>query len=265
MMKTTVISSVIVWVAAWAVPALANSIVYLGTDPSVHYSSFAQATALAGNVARLAGGNINPKIAYVEADPGFGGNVNGVLTAAGLTQLTQFTPAGLAAANLNLFDVVYIGASTIASAFIPAAANVQSFVNGGGGLIAEAEVHDPASWTWLPYANLIGHSGTSNVSHEAVNIAAPLHPAMAGLTSTGLSNWDFSVHSTFTTPGLAGFTTLSSDFLNGRAHIIVLQVPEANAFALGVLAFGFTALGSARTRRLPFKNQHAVTLSSASF
>jgi hypothetical protein len=250
MMKNTLIISLVLWIAVWVAPGLANPIVYLGTDPSVHYSSFAEATTLAGNVARLAGGNTNPKVAYVETDPGFGGSVNGVLTAAGLTQLTQFTPAGLAAANLNLFDVVYIGASTAASNFVPAAANVQNFVNSGGGLVAEAEVHDPASWTWLPYANLIGHSGTSNVSHEAVTIAAPLHPAMVGLTSTGLSGWNFSVHSTFSTPGLAGFTTLSTDSLNGRAQIIVRDIPEPNTVTLAALSFvGLPATGWRWRRR----------------
>jgi hypothetical protein len=233
MMKKIVIISVVICLAALAPQGLANSIVYLGTDPSVHYLSFAEATTLAGNVARYAGGNTNPKIAYVESDVGFGGNVNGVLTAAGLTQLTQFTPAGLATANLNLFDVVYIGATTTASNLVSAAVNVQNFVNGGGGLVAEAEVHDAASWTWLPYANLIGHSATSNVSHEAVTITAPLHPTMAGLTNAGLSSWNFSVHSTFTTPGLAGFTTLSTDNLNGRAHIIVLDAPEPTTLTLG--------------------------------
>jgi hypothetical protein len=252
MMKNVVIIALVVWIAVLAAPGLANSIVYLGTDPSVHYTSFAQATTLAGNVARLAGGINNPKIAYVETDPGFGGSVNGVLTAAGLTQLTQFTPAGLAAANLNLFDVVYIGGSTAASTLVPAAANVQNFVNSGGGLVAEAEVHDPASWTWLPYANLIGHSGTSNVGHEAVTVAAPLHPAMAGLTSSGLSSWNFSVHSTFSTPGLAGFTTLTTDFLNGRAHIIVREIPEPNAITLVALSFvGFAATGRPRKRSRP--------------
>jgi hypothetical protein len=250
MMKNTVTIVLTLWIAILAVPSLANSIVYLGTDPSVHYPSFAEAITLAGNVARLAGGIANPKIAYVETDPGFGGSVNGVLTAAGLTQLTQFTPAGLAAANLNVFDVVYIGASTTASALVPAAANVQNFVNSGGGLVAEAEVHDPASWTWLPYANLMGHSGTSNVGHEAVTIAAPLHAAMAGLTSSGLSSWDFSVHSTFTTPGLAGFTTLSTDSLNGRAQIIVRDVPEPNTVTLAALSLvGFPA--TRRPRRKP--------------
>src|SRR4029078_1036484 len=121
MMKNTVIIVLVLWITILTAPGLANSIVYLGTDPSGHYPSFTQATTLAGNVARLAGGNNNPKVAYVETDPGFGGSVNGVLTAAGLTQLTQFTPAGLAAANLNLFDVVYIGASTAASTLVPAA------------------------------------------------------------------------------------------------------------------------------------------------
>src|SRR4029078_12225925 len=181
---------------------------------------------------------------------GFGGSVNGVLTAAGLTQLTQFTPVGFAAANLNLFDVVYIGASTTASTLTPAASNVQNFVNSGGGLVAEAEVHDAASWNWLPYATLSGHSGTSNVSHEAVTIAAPLHAAMAGLTSSGLSSWNFSVHSTFSTPGLAGFTTLSTDFLNGRAQIIVRDIPEPNTVTLAAWSFvGFAAAGQRRRRR----------------
>jgi hypothetical protein len=249
MMKNAVIIILVLWIAALAVSGLANSIVYLGTDPSVHYPSFPQATTLAGNVARLAGGITNPKIAYVETDPGFGGSVNGVLTAAGLTQLTQFTPAGLAAANLSLFDVVYVGASTAASNFVPAAANVQNFVNSGGGLVAEAEVHDPDSWTWLPYANLIGHSGTSNVSHEAVTIAAALHPAMAGLTSSGLSSWNFSVHSTFSTPGLAGFIALSTDSLNGRAQIIVRETPEPNTVTLAALSLASFAAAGWRHRR----------------
>jgi hypothetical protein len=113
--------AVLLWASAIAASAQANSIIYLGTDPSVHYPSFPQAVTLAGNAARYAGGNTNPKIAYVDDDPSFGGSVSGVLTSASLTQLTQFTPAGLAAANLSLFDVVYLGATASASSLAPAA------------------------------------------------------------------------------------------------------------------------------------------------
>jgi hypothetical protein len=243
--------AVLLWAMEIAASAQGNSIVYLGTDPSVHYPSFPQAVTLAGNAARYAGGNTNPKIAYVDDDPSFGGSVNGVLTSASLTQLTQFTPAGLAAANLSLFDVVYIGATASASSLAPAAANVQSFVSSGGGLVAEAEVHDAASWTWLPYANLIGHSGVANVGHEAVSIVAPLHPVMAGLTNSGMSNWNFSVHSTFSTPGLAGFTTLSVSSLNNRAQIIALDVPEPASVLLGSLSvIGLLAAAWRRRRKV---------------
>ncbi len=231
------------WASSLAVPVLAGGIVYMGTDPSNHYSSHPMALTLASNAVKTVGGGSNPNIAYVDT---FFGGTGTMLATDGFTNLTSLTPATLATANLSAYQVLYIGYANSASSMVPAAANVLNFVNNGGGLIAENELFDAASWTWLPFGNLIGSSGPTNVAGDNVNIVAPLNPVMAGLTNAGLSNWSFSVHSDFSTPAAAGFTTLAVDANSGIPYIIE-RVPEPSSLVLAGL--GLLSLFLARRWR----------------
>lgn len=202
-------------------------LVYTGMDPSapVHQVPFPEATAFARNAVEWVGRGINPAIGHAAGQ--FPGVVSILLTEAGFTNLTELTPTELANDDLSAFDVLYIGLTTDGILFAPAAANVQAFVDAGGGLVAEAEVDGPESWEWLPFADSIGHSGDINIRHEIVEIVAPGHPVMHGLTSAGLSNWHFSTHSTFSTPETAGFTTLVRDSESGgTAQTIAIELPE---------------------------------------
>jgi len=228
---------------AWAV----GRIVYIGADPtsSSHHPGQTEAALLAGNAATWAGGSSNPAVGYVESEAGFGGSVATILTAAGLSNLTQIND--LTNDNLSGYDVVYVGPSTNLAQgnIVNAAANVLAYVNGGGGLVVEPEVFDANSWSWVPYANLIGHSGAANVCNpETVNIVAGGHPVMAGLTNAGLSNWGCSVHTTFATPAAAGFQTLTETSpAPGIPHIIALPEPAS----LSLLVLG--GLSMLRRRR----------------
>jgi len=231
-------------VAGVAASASAGRIVYIGADPtsSAHHPGQGEAVVLAGNAARWAGGSNDPAVGYVEADGCFGGSVFDILDDAGLTNLTQIFD--LAAENLSAYDVVYSGpvCDTSLGNRENAAANVQAYVNAGGGLVVEPEIFDALSWAWVPYAGLIGHSGATNWEGNEVNIVTPGHPVMAGLTNAGLSNWSGSVHSTFSTPGAAGFTTLTNWMsVTGGPIPHIIALPEPASLSLLVLG-GLTML-----------------------
>jgi hypothetical protein len=211
-------------------------VVYLGLDPSAHGQP--QAPALVDNAVQFAGGGTNPTIALVGDNSG---GANSLLTSLGYTNITVISSANLGATNLNNFDMLYVALSTSNSTLadlVAASAQIDTYVNGGGGLLVEPQVFAAGSWSWVPLAGQIGHSGATNVATETVVIVDSLHPVMAGLTNAGLSNWGFSVHSFFATAGAAGFDILAVDG-QGRPVIVALQnqaVPEpASMLAWGLL------------------------------
>ena len=67
-----------------ATQALASGIVYLGSDPTAHYTSFPQGLTLVQNAVTFAGGQSNPTMLLVGSGTGFG-NTPSMLTAAGLS------------------------------------------------------------------------------------------------------------------------------------------------------------------------------------
>ena len=217
-------------------------LVYWGTDAAsgVHHPIFPEAVQLVGNAVTWVGKSNNPVIGYAAGE--IPGEVLTILTDAGFTNLTELTAFDLANIDLSGFDMLYIGVVLDGFNYAAADANVQSFFDNGGGLVAEAELFGPGSWEWLPFADLIGHSGDTNIETESVTIVKSSHPVMAGLTDAGLSDWLLSVHSHFTTPEAAGFTRLAID-KTGAGHIIA--VPAPSAFAMLLIG---TALGSRRRR-----------------
>jgi hypothetical protein len=246
--RTALLTLAAVLALGWAASPATAGIVYLGQDSSVHYDEgHPEGAVMAGNAVRFAAnGAINPTVLIVDNNgSGFGGNVSAMLTSQGLTSLTVITPSQLSSTNLNNYQVVYFGPTTdqtTVNTYIAASAQVLAYTNGGGGLVVEPEVFAVGSWSWVPYAALIGHSGSLNVGNDQVTVVAPGHPVMAGVTSAGLSNWGYSIHSDFATPGLAGFTTLTVDGLSKAGDIALggtPAVPEPASLALvGVGAFG---------------------------
>ncbi len=230
---------------ASATPTQASGIIYIGTDASDHFGGFPQGVTLTQNAVQFAGGNSNPSILLVGNGGGFGGNTTGLLTAAGFTY-TTITPGNLAATNLSAYQVVYFAPTTVSADvafFVAAATQVKNYTDAGGGLVVEPEVFATGSWSWVPYANLIGHSGATNVAFENVALNS-FPPLSTGLTSAGLSNWGVSVHSTFSTPGAAGFSSLTTT--NGGVSEIIFRanasaVPEPATLAV----FGGIALAGA--------------------
>ena len=232
--------------------AAAGPIVYIGLDPgNGHFQP--ETGPLIGNATRFAGGSLDPKIGYLETGGGFSGALGPKLTGEGFTDTTLLTSASLAVIDLSIFDMLYFGPTTDVSTiadYVAASGAIASYVAGSGGLVVEPEVFAAASWSWVPDAALIGHSGGINVATETVTITAPLHPVMSGLTSPGLSGWGFSVHSTFSTAAAAGYTVLATDAA-GTPVIITksaVGVPEPTTVVL--LGIGLVALGFRRKRKL---------------
>ncbi len=217
------------------------AIVYLGQDPSTHWQYGIQAAVvLGGNVARYAaGGASNPTIGIVE-DGDFPGGPStlGLLQHAGFTNLTEISPANLATTKLSQFQELWFGPTDNANDinyYIAAESQIQNYLEGGGGLVVEPESFGPASgWSWVPYASLIGSSGPTDSGGQTVNIVDPSSPVMATLNSDvwnqtsgyGLSGWNSSVHSDFSTPSAAGFTTLVTDSGGNAVDIAMVFNPN---------------------------------------
>lgn len=156
-------------------------------------------------------------------------------------------------AQLLAYDVLYFGPTTDATTighYTANAAKILAYTGSGGGLFVEPEVFDAGSWSWVPYAGLLGHSGPTNVGGETV-VLDPGAPAAlnAGLSNAGLSNWGFSIHSTFATPGAAGFSYAShSGSLTSPIGVTIYRdttVPEPGLLAL----LGLGVAGIVRRRR----------------
>lgn len=169
------------------------------------------ASQLSANAATWAGKSDDPLIACVEGDPTFfGSHVEDLLNSEGLACSSVIPAADLDTADLSNFEVLYTGATRDnVPDLVAATSNVEDFVNGGGGLVVETNIVDSGSWTWVPEASLIGHSGSTNVGGMDTSIVDPDHPVMQALNGDDLSDWGTSVHSIFVTPGNAGFQVLA--------------------------------------------------------
>ena len=199
--------------------ATPGRLVYIGTDPSSdqHFGSAGPplpnaASHLAANAARWAGDDSNPAIGCVEGDSAAGSQVEVTLVSEGLACASVILVADLDTTDLSNFDVLYTGAAGSdlhVDELVAASGQVLAFVNSGGGLVAETNVFAINSWTWVPFADDISHSGDANLGGAEVLIVQPTHPVMQGLTDAFLSDWGISVHSTFLTPGDAGFQVLA--------------------------------------------------------
>ncbi len=238
--------------AALLLPGLASAqrIVYTGLDPILHIGA-GQAQLFMQNEVRWAGGNADPNIAWSGLSA-----LGTQLTAAGFSNVTEIPSANLAAANLSGFDVLYINTCCgqgDGPGLTAATANLLSFVSQGGNLIVAADVLDGSdSWTWVPGAAAIGHSGAGNIGNDTILITDPGHPILAGINEAGLANWGSTSHATFATPAAAGFSTLATDSV-GTAVLIASEgaflaatvpVPTLGGFALAALVAALAALGA---------------------
>ncbi len=211
----------------------------MGMDPSTHWIyGIPAAVTLGSNVAQFAAGGVaNPTIGIIE-DGDFPGGPStlGLLQHAGFTNLTEISPANLATTDLSQFQELWFGPTDNANDinyYIAAESEIQDYLQGGGGLVVEAELYAANSFSWVPYASLIGSSGgnpNAVTDVQDVSIVDPSSPIMAGLSSgnwqqtaggQGLSGWNSSVHSDFSTPSAAGFTTLVTDS-QGNAVVMAM-------------------------------------------
>ena len=230
----------VLWVLFGVAAADAGNIVYLGLDPAHGHIGRIPEVPLIRNAARFAGGSLDPKIGYLEGGGGFGSNTGTKLSMAGFTDITLLAPGDLDTIDLTIYDVLYFGPHTNAAViddYQTAAVDILAYVNGSGGLVVEPEIFRANSWSWVPHAGLIGHSGATNVVEDTVVITNPSHPVMAGLTSAGLSNWGGAIHSTFSTPAAAGFEVLAT---NAFGIPVIIVIPEPTTLSL--LTIGSLAL-----------------------
>lgn len=232
-----------------AAPAVAQRLAYSGLDPSAHISE-GEATDYARNLGQWAGGSVDPHIAYVDSSEE-GGGVLQLLTDAGFTDLTPILITDLDTANLAGFDLLWIGrviGDSAAAEVALAEANVQSYVDGCGNIVAEDQRDvDPNAYDWLPYGDGLG-AVTSDT--DVVLIADPTHPTMTGLTAAGLSGWGNSIHKYFTAPGSGGFDTILTDDESNSALIVreqscssILAIPTLSASGASVLALFLAGAG----------------------
>ena len=133
-------------------------IVYLGQDPSTHWIYGIQAAVvLGGNLAYAAGGASDPTIGIVEDGTFPGGpSTLGLLQHAGFTNLTEVSPADLATTDLSHFQELWFGPTDNGNNinyYLAAGREIQNFLQGGGGLVVEAEAYAGNSWSWVPYAS----------------------------------------------------------------------------------------------------------------
>ena len=215
-------------------------LVYIGSDPgcTTHTDVDPETILLAENAVEWAGQAANPAVALVEGSQGCSkvGGIGGILDRAGFTNTTAILIGDLDIANFSTAcgggpcDVLYVGPMDglggYGTLLLDAKINVQSFVDGGGGLVTEHNLDDANAYKWLPFEDLIGHTGATNIAGNLVTIVEGTHPVMSVpnlLTDAGLSySGTFSVHSRFATPGAAGFLALTlGDPTPLVPHIIV--------------------------------------------
>ena len=126
---------------------------------------------------------------------------------------------GLANVDLSQFDVLLVGTLILdgdVNVLLANAAKIGGFLNSGRGLVVFAEYDAVESWAWVPIptpASDLNSTGARDVGTENVQITAAgsVHPVMTTprtLSSSGLSNWEQSVHSVFFPEGAAGFSLL---------------------------------------------------------
>lgn len=199
----------------FATPALAQRLAYSGLDPSAHIGD-PGALPYTVNLVRATSGLEDPAIAYVSPDS----DVSGLLTAAGFSNLTEVTTADLDTTDLSGFDLLWVGRVTGGSAVTDVAlaeANVQSYFDAGGNIVAEDQRVEPNSYDWLPFGDNLGPVTSDQ---DVVTIVVPDHPTVLGLDDADLSGWGNSHHKLFTTPETDGFLTVATGF-EGEAVLIV--------------------------------------------
>jgi hypothetical protein len=111
---------------------------------------------------------------------------------------TILSPSEFSVANLNEFDILYIGWTSEASnegmmSLVEKSSDIEVFLSQGGGLYAASEHEDyNFSWEWLPF-----DISYQFLTAESVNIIDYNHPVNSGLTNEMLSNWGSSIHNVF--------------------------------------------------------------------
>lgn len=120
---------------------------------------------------------------------------------------TMVDPADLAATNLMSYDVflvqsgftddfVTVPATQALAALAAKAADIQSFVSAGRGVVAWSEPFpNGADWNWDWSPLDLTSRGVFN--QNKVEITDPAHPVMSGLTDGLLSDWNSSWHGYF--------------------------------------------------------------------
>jgi hypothetical protein len=144
----------------------------------------------------------------------------------GQADVTRVSVSTFAGMDLFGFDVIYVDETAGGSSILLSrAADIETFIVAGGGLITE--LGGGYGYDWVPHASNLAWIWDHQ---EIVNLTdlGQLHPVTAGLTDSGLSNWRNSQHNYFTST--AGMDVLATD-PSGHANIL------AGPFGAGRLVY----------------------------
>jgi hypothetical protein len=123
------------------------------------------------------------------------GDGNAALSAFGYTYTLVSSTTQVAAANLSQYKIIFVAwwqTDEILSSLYARRADLASWINGGGGIIVNAQ-HGTNGYTFLPEQFVRGSECGDNIE-----ILTPAHPLASGLTGALLSGWGSSSHANFT-------------------------------------------------------------------
>ena len=189
-----------------------------------------------------------------------GGTIASWNTTAGQTLTFASGAAAISAANFSSYAGIFMASAFtqttggISQAELNAinarSADISTFVNTGGNLMALTEQGLTGAWGWFPLGGLVTTAiGTSNISQTAALAAA-------GLIATNAEIAGNLYHNDFTgPPGFFGLNVLAVD--NGTGHAVILggdvntviAVPEPETYALMLAGLGMLGF-MARRRKL---------------
>jgi len=131
---------------------------------------------------------------------------------------TEVAAAGLAGETLGDYDIIFVAwypSQAMVDALNAKAADLESWISGGGGIVVNAQFDVSGPYSFLP----VTFTADSGNHTQGVHIVAPTHPLADGLTDALLSNWGNSTHGKITSIP-AGATVVTIATSTGSPHVI---------------------------------------------
>jgi hypothetical protein len=161
----------------------------------------------------------NILISGVEMNP----TIQGYLTALGHTS-TIVTPGNFGTASFAGYDAIWLGWNSNFSGLAARQADLMSFMNAGGNVLAEVTSENFNPVTDYPFGNEINTPPPAHL--DVARIVNASHPLVAGLTNASLSSWGNSTHGYYTSIG--GFTGITDTGDTGEWTLLTREVGVGN-------------------------------------